>query len=157
MRWNRKALILAPSLVPVLFSAALTVAELIRAGPGQPLAPGTALLFFLVMLVPGCIISYGTTICVFLPCLTLLSRSMAITPFRVGLLGLVLGAGVIVPLTWMEWTSSGPDSGPPEEAFLTFFARWASDPSFVWNALFPIAGLITASFYWWLATRADSA
>jgi hypothetical protein len=50
----------------------------------------------------------------------------------------------------MMWKSSGPDSGPPTERFLDFFLRWAADP---WNAIFPLAGLMTAGLYWWLGTR----
>ncbi len=71
------------------------------------------------------------------------------TGFKVCLLGLVLGAAVFVPLTWMEWTSSGPDSGPPTESFLVFFVRSAADP---FAAISPLAGLITAGLYWWLGT-----
>jgi hypothetical protein len=56
---------------------------------------------------------------------------------------------VFVPLTWMDWKSSGPDSGPPTESFFEFFVRWAADP---FNAIYPLAGLITAGLYWWLGT-----
>ena len=65
-------------------------------------------------------------------------------------LGLVLGAAVFVPVTLMEWKSSGPDSGPPvRELLLVFFLRWAADPL---TAIFPVAGLVTAGLYWWLGT-----
>ena len=111
---------------------------------------GQPVLGFLVLLIPGCIVSYGTTIFLFLPCLFLLSSWGPMTGFRVCLLGLVLGAAVFVPLTWMEWKSSGPDSGPPTESFLSFFVRWGADPM---TAIFPLAGLITAGLYWWLGTR----
>jgi hypothetical protein len=57
---------------------------------------------------------------------------------------------MFVPLTWLEWKSSGPDSGPPTENFLVFFVRRAADPL---TAVFPLAGLITAGLYWWLATQ----
>jgi hypothetical protein len=43
----------------------------------------------------------------------------------------------------MEWKSSGPDSGPPSENFLVFFARWAADPL---TAIYPVAGPLTAGF-----------
>ena len=79
----------------------------------------------------------------------MLSLWRPMTGFKVCLLGLVLGAAVFVPLTWMEWKSSGPDSGPPIESFLTFFLRWAADPM---NAIYPLAGLVTAGLYWWLGT-----
>ena len=66
------------------------------------------------------------------------------------MVGLLLGALVFAPLTWLEWKSSGPDSGPPTENFLVFFVRWAADPL---TAVFPLAGLITAGLYWWLVTQ----
>ena len=57
---------------------------------------------------------------------------------------------VFVPVTMLEWKSSGPDSGPPVESFLSFFLRWAADPL---TTVYPVAGLMTAGFYWWLAGR----
>jgi hypothetical protein len=140
MRFTWTGLILAPLLGPVLFSAAL---------PGL-LGGDRPVLGFLILLVPACIVSYGVTIVLFLPCLFLLSLWWPLTGFTVCLLGLVLGAAVFVPLTWMDWTSSGPDSGPPTESFFSFFVRWAADP---FNAIYLLAGLITAGLYWWLVTR----
>ncbi len=137
MRFTWTGLILAPLLVPVLFSAAF-------AGLSEGKWPALA---FLIMLVPGCIVSYGTTIVLFLPCLFLLSLWRPMTGFKVCLLGLVLSAAVFVPLTLLEWKSSGPDSGPPDESFLTFLVRWTADP---FTALFPLAGMTTAGLYWWL-------
>jgi hypothetical protein len=139
MRFTWTGLILAP-LLPMMFSAALL-------GIFQADRP---VLAFLILLIPGCIVSYGTTIFLFLPCLFLLSLWRPMTGFKVCLLGLVLGAAVVVPLTWMDWKSSGPDSGPPTERFLEFFVRWAADP---FTAIYPLAGLITAGLYWWLGTR----
>ena len=138
MRFSWTGLILAP-LLPVMFSAALL-------GIFQADRP---VLAFLMLLIPGCIVSYGTTIFLFLPCLFLLSLWRPMTGFKVCLLGLVLGAAVIVPLTWMDWKSSGADSGPPTESFLDFFVRWVADP---FMAIYPLAGLITAGLYWWLGT-----
>ena len=139
MRFTWTGLILAPLLVPVMFS----VAFLSMSQADRPV------LVFLLLLVPGCIVSYGATIFLFLPCLFLLSLWRKMTGFTVCLLGLVLGAAVFVPMTLLDWTSSGPDSGPPTESFLTFFVRWAADP---FNAIYPLAGLITAGLYWWLGT-----
>jgi len=87
------------------------------------------LLAFLILLAPGCVVSYGIMIFLFLPCLFLLSLWRPLTGFKVCLLGLVLGAAMFVPLTWMEWTSSGPDSGPPTESFLGFFEALGSSTS----------------------------
>jgi hypothetical protein len=139
MRFNWTGLILAPLLLPVLFSA---VSLGFFGGP-RPL-------LFLILLALSCIVSYGTTIFFFLPCLFLLSLWRPMTGFKTCGLGLVLGAVAFVPLTWIEWKSSGPDSGPPAETFSEFFVRWAADP---FAAIFPLAGLITAALYWWLGTR----
>ena len=140
MRFSWTALIVAPLLVPLLFSLAMV-------GFSES---GNPLLMFLILMVPGCVISYGTTIFLLLPALYLVSRWRPLTGLNVCLLGLVLGMLVFVPLTWIDWASSGPDSGPPTESFLSFFLRWAADPV---NAIYPVAGLITAGLYWWLATQ----
>jgi len=139
MRFSWTGLILAPLLAPLIVSAALL----------SLLEGDRPVLLFLLLLVAGCIVSYGTTIFLFLPCLFLLSLWRPVTGFKVCLLGLVLGAAVFVPLTWMEWKSSGPDSGPPTESFLHFLIRWTADPLTV---IYPLAGLITAGLYWRLGT-----
>jgi hypothetical protein len=138
MRFSWTGLFLAPLLVPLIFTAIFVSLQSER-----------SLLGALIILVPSCIISYGTTIFLFLPSLFLLSLWRPMTGLKACLLGLVLGALVFVPLTLMDWKSSGPDSGPPTESFPAFFVRWVADP---FNALFPVAGLITAGFYWWLGT-----
>ena len=139
MRFSWTGLILAPLLVPTIFSAAVV-----------SLQEGNRALGFLILMVPSCIISYCTTIFLLLPSMYLLSLRRPLTGLQVCLLGLVLGTLVFVPLTWIEWKSSGPDSGPPTESFLTFFLRWAADP---FTAIYPVAGLMTSGLYWWLATR----
>lgn len=137
MRFSWTGLILAPLLVPLLFCAVMS----------SPLTNGSVP--FLILLVPCCMVSYGTTICLFLPSLFLLSWRRPMTGLKVCLLGLILGAVVFVPLTLMAWKGSGPDSGPPIESFWVFFLRWAADPL---TAIFPLAGLVTAGLYWWLGT-----
>lgn len=139
MRFSWTGLILAPLPVPLVFSALLLNLE-----------RDWAVLSFVIPLILGCIVSYGTTIFLFLPSLFLLSLWRPMTSLGVCLLGLVLGAAMFVPLTLMAWKGSGADSGPPTEGFLEFFVRWAADP---FNAIFPLAGLITAGLYWWLGTR----
>ena len=63
MRFSWTGLILAPLLVPVLVSAAWL----------SSFEAGSPVLLFLLLLAFGCIVSYGTTIFLFLPCLFLLS------------------------------------------------------------------------------------
>jgi hypothetical protein len=140
MRFSWTGLILAPLLVPAIFSAVM-LSSFHQSNPG---------LAFLVLMVPSCVVSYGTTIFLLLPSLYLLSLWRPMTGLKVCLIGLVLGALVFVPLTLLQWKGSGPDSGPPTESFLTFFLRWAADP---FTAIFPLAGLVTSGLYWWLATR----
>jgi hypothetical protein len=140
MRFSRTALIVAPLLVPLLFCLAMVSLS----------ENSSPVLMFLILMIPGCVISYGTTIFLFLPALYLLSLWRPLTGLNVCLLGLVLGLLVFMPLTWIDWTSSGPDSGPPTESFPSFLLRWAADP---FNAIYPVAGLMTAGFYWWLVTR----
>jgi hypothetical protein len=135
MRFSWTGLFLAPLLVPIIFCA------VVGAGASIPL--------LLILFVASCVVSYGTTIFLFLPSLFLLSLWRPMTGLRVCLLGFVLGAAAFVPLTLLEWKGSGPDSGPPEESFLVFFLRWAADP---FTAIYPVAGLVTAGLYWWLGT-----
>jgi hypothetical protein len=139
MRFSWTSLILAPLLVPVIFSATTIF---LWEGEGDTLPA------FVTVLVAGCIASYGTTILLFLPCLFLLSLERQMTGFKVCLLGLVLGAVEFVLLTLIAWGSSGPDL--PIKNFFVFFLLWAADPV---TALFPLAGLITAGLYWWLGKR----
>lgn len=139
MRFSWIGLILAPLLVPVIFGATFSI---LAEGEEDPL------LAFLTMLILGCIVSYGSTIFLFLPCLFLLSSTRQMTGFKVCLLGSVLGAVEFVSLTLIAWGSRGPDL--PIKNYFVFFLRWAADPV---TALFPLAGLITAGLYWWLGKR----
>jgi hypothetical protein len=138
MRFTWTALILAPLLVPAILSVAMLNFT------------GNVVLQFLILMIPGCVVSYGSTIFLLLPALYLLSLWRPLTGWKVCLAGALLGVLVFVPLSVMAWGSSGPDSGPPTESFVTFFLRWIADP-FV--AVFPLAGLMTSGLYWWLATR----
>jgi hypothetical protein len=139
MRFSWPGLIIAPLFVPIIFSAVMV----------SDLHGGHPLLGFLFLMIPSCFVSYGTTTFLFLPSLYLLSLRRRMTAFRVCLLGLALGAAVVVPLTLLEWKGSGPDSGPPTESFASFFLRWIADPTI---AMCPLAGLVTAGLYWWLGT-----
>src|SRR5438874_9375296 len=89
MRFSWTGLILAPLLVPLMLSAALL----------SFFQGDRPVLLFLILLVPSCVVSYGTTIFLFLPSLFLLSLWRPMTGLKVCLLGLLLGAVVFVPLT----------------------------------------------------------
>jgi hypothetical protein len=131
----------APLVVPLIGSAVMS-----------PLlsGEGPAILTLAILLIPACMISYGTMVFLFLPALFLLSLLRPVTGWIACALGFALGAAMILPVTMLAWKGSGPDSGPPVENFLTFFARWAFDPFMLF---FPLAGLVTAWLYWWLGTR----
>ena len=139
MRFSWTGLLLAPLPVPVVLSAVMGIL-----GGDHPA------LLFLILLIPGCIVSYGTTIFLFLPSMFLLSRLRPMTGYSVCVLGLVLGMAAHVAVTWVAWGASGPDSGPPIEGFLSFFLHWSADPLTV---VFPVAGLLTAGAWWWLGAR----
>lgn len=98
----------------------------------------------------GSLLAYATTILLFIPTLLCLSSFTVLRPYKICLLGTFLGAVMYLPVTWMMYQSSGPDSGPPEGSYFGFLARSLGDPITWW---FPIAGLITAITYCVLATR----
>jgi hypothetical protein len=88
MRFSWTGLILAPLPLPLIFSILFWNAS----------AP---ILSFLFPMILGSVISYGTTMFLFLPALFLLSVCRPLTTLNVCLLGLVLGAAVYVPVTLM--------------------------------------------------------
>ena len=135
---------MAPLAVPVVTSAVL--APLMN-------GEGPVVSSFFMLLIPGCIVAYGTMFFLFLPALFLLSLSRPQTGWMVCVLGFALGIALIVPIIVLTWASSGPDSGPPTENLLTFFVRWFADPFMLF---FPAAGLVTAALYWWLGTRREA-
>jgi len=140
MRFSWRGLLIAPLLAPGIFGA--VIAALL--GGDRPLS------LFLLSFVLASIISYSVTIFVFLPSLYLLSRVGSATGPVTHVLGFVLGTTAYIPWTWIEWGSSGPDSGPPTESFLSFLLRWTPDPLCL---IFPVAGLVTAALYWAFGTR----
>lgn len=137
MRFSWTGLILAPLLVPLVFSAGLT-------GRFDDVDAAS---FFVLMLAGSCAVSYGVTIFLFMPGLFLLSMRRAVNWAWVCLLGFVLGGLAFIALSAMAWWGSGPNSGPPIESFGVFFRRWLEDP---FGAIFPLAGVVTAGLYWWL-------
>ena len=139
MSFSWKGLLLAPLVVPLAFAALLAASN-----------PGKSPLFgFVLFTALGGIVSYPTTLLLFLPCLYLLSRYVHLKWYWVCLLGLALGVLVFFPITWIEFQSSGPDSGPPQGTFLDFLWRSRTDAI---TYLFPLAGVITAAAYWFLAS-----
>jgi hypothetical protein len=139
MRFSWRGLLIAPAVVPAIaaFGAAI-------------LLGGGSVVLFLLSFVIASIVSYSVTIFVFLPCLYALSHIRPMTGITTSTLGLALGMAAYIPWTWIEWKSSGQDSGPPEESYLAFLLRWDFDP---FTLVFLPAGLITAAVYWKIASR----
>lgn len=140
MKISWKALALAPLAAPFLFSAAIT-------GSSGPKNWAWGFCFYFLL---GSLLSYTTTIFLFVPGLFCLSSFTVPRPYKVCLLGTFLGIVIYFPVTWMMYQSSGPDSGPPQGTYLGFLARSMADPM---ACLFPVAGLITAITYCALAKR----
>jgi hypothetical protein len=137
LRFSWKAMVLAPLAVPLI--AALVLA----AAPSKD--PLWGFLFFLFL---GGVFSYGVSLGLFLPSLFVLSRFIRLTAWRTGLLGLVLGLLVYLPVARVSYGASGDDSGPPTDTFVEYLMRnfWAES----W--IFLVGGLVMALLYWLLAS-----
>ena len=142
MKFTWKGFIIAPLVFPFFFSLALITPE-----------SKSPVLGFVVFVALAAIPSYAVTAFLFLPSLYLLSKFTTLRSYLVGLLGTVLGALVFFPFAWVSYRSSGPDSGPPVGTFLEFLSRSWGD-AITWS--FPIAGLVTAMVYWFLASRGQA-
>jgi hypothetical protein len=140
MNFSWKALVLAPLPIPLILSALLAFSS-----PGKN--PFAGFLFFFTL---GSVLSYGTAIFLFLPCLFIISRFATLTASLTGLLGTALGLVVYVPVIWSSYKSSGDDSGPPQITFGEYLRQHAFGLDF-WVLL--VAGLVTALLYWFLANR----
>jgi hypothetical protein len=139
MPFSWRGFLIAPAVVPAIVG--ILAAALLGGG---------SIVLFLLTLVIGSIVSYSVTALVFLPSLFVLSRVRTMTGVTTSLLGLALGMAAYVPWTWIEWKSSGVDSGPPTESYLLFLLRWDFDPL---TLVFLPAGLVTAAVYWRLYCR----
>ena len=136
MRFSWKAILLALLLVPLIAALILATA------PSQ-----NRFLAFLFFFALGCVLSYGASVVLFLPCLFVLSRFTRLTAWLTGLVGMVLGMAVYVPLGWQSYLATGDNSGPPPGSFAQYL--WRDSWSERW--LFYLGGLVTATVYWLLA------
>jgi hypothetical protein len=142
MKFSWLALILAPLPVPIIYSVLLEMANLGK-------SPILAILFFATL---GCVVSYGATLFLFLPCLFVVSRFIPLTGRLTCLTGTLLAAVVYLPVTWECYASSGVDSGPPEGTFIHYLRQYG----FGWDFwAFLVAGLVTSMLYWFLANLAS--
>jgi hypothetical protein len=135
---KRKALLVAPLVVPLLACAPFAVA---MGGARFPFA-------FVALFVPAAIFSYAVTILVFLPALWVLSWVARPSVLLTCVTGGVLGVAAWVPVSFFMWQSSGVDSGPPAGPWSDDLRDDYTDP-LLW--VFAFAGLATAAVYWRLA------
>ena len=140
MKFSWKGVILAPLPLPLIFSFMLSFFS-----PGR--SPLFSFLFFFII---GAVISYGTMLFIFLPCLFLISIFKSLTASITCLVGIVLGFIVYILISWQSYISSGVDSGPPVGTFQNYLMHHL----FEWDFWFIIsAGLITALVYWYLSNH----
>jgi len=140
MKFSWKGLVLAPLLIPLVYSALFEIS-----GPGR--SPILSFLFFFTL---GSVVSYGTTIFLFLPCLFLVSRFTQLTGRLTCLIGTVLGALVYLPASWQSYLTSGDNSGPPQGSFGDYLRQHLLEWDFF---AFIVAGLVTAMLFWFLVNR----
>lgn len=135
------AFLIAPWPVPLVSSALMVI--------GRP-DHKAVVLVFLLFLALSLVISYlGTATLVI--CLWLLGKVRPVTKTLTALTGFVLAAAGCLAFLYVDWVSSGPDSGPPTDTFSSHLLRDWNDPFF---GFFLAGGLIAALVYDILARRA---
>lgn len=140
MSFSWKALLLAPLPIPLLFSLWLEMSA-----PGS--SPVTNFLLFTVL---GSVLSYGTTLFLFLPSLFVIARFIRLTAALAALLGTLLGCVIYIPVMWQSYSASGDNSGPPQGSFGHYLFHHGFGLDF-WAFL--LAGSATAMLYWFLAKQ----
>jgi hypothetical protein len=141
MIFSWKGLALAPLPIPFIYS----IAFVILAQSGSPL------ILFLILFAFGGFVSYCTTLCLFLPCLFLISKLKLLTVHLTCLLGMVLGGFIYLPIAWQIFLTSGDNSGPPQGSFGDYLWRDLLFEPITWA--FPVGGLVTALIYWVLVNQ----
>jgi len=106
-------------------------------------------MFFLVSLAVGLVISYlGTIALIF--CLHFIAQARTVTRTVSTITGLILGGLAYLLLVYVDWHSSGPNSGPPLESFPRYLRHDLTDP---FGVIFLAAGVTAALHYDILARR----
>ncbi len=133
------AFLFAPWPVPLVCSALLAFR-----GDGR-----AAVAFFFICLAVSLIISYlGTAALVV--CLHFVAQARPVTRAVSAVAGILLAALSYLPFLYLMWSSSGPDSGPPVDSFLSYLLRGWDDP---FGLVFLAGGLVAAVTYDTLARR----
>lgn len=144
MKIDWKALLLAPLPFPALCSLLFVATT----------SGGDPLMGFLILFAIGAAIAYAATVGLLLPALFVTTRFMAMNTTRAAMLGALLGLVLLLPMAWIMWRASGPDSGPPLDSFFSYLMRDLGDPVML---IFPVGGLVTAMLYWSLGKDAQEA
>jgi hypothetical protein len=139
IRFSWTGLAVAPLIVPVAFAAVL-----VTQSPGKSPISG-----FLILLTIGCALTYAATLFLLVPGLFVFSRVLTLKWHTACLSGFALGALAFLPIAWVSFQSSGPDSGPPVGTYLDYLWRCRGD---AFNLIFPVTGMITAAAFWMLGT-----
>lgn len=138
MKIKPKAFVLALLPVPILMGFAFLTLD---GGDGTLTKFAFGFIFAALVQTPAALF-------IFLPALMLLEKLTPPTGPKVWLLGAFCGLIAYFPMSYLAYTSSGADSGPPEGTYLEFLLGWGLDPVIGLSAA---AGLVTAAFYHRLA------
>lgn len=137
--FSLKALLIAPLPVPFLASACFAI----------DMEGGKPLPVFLIFSLLGLVVSGLGTFALAL-CLWLVGLVRPVTGTLSAIIGLALGAVGFLAFAWINWKSSGPDSGPPDETFAIFLQHEGTD---FFAYVFLGGGLLTALLYHAIASR----
>ncbi len=141
--FSLRAFLLAPWPVPLVCSALFAFQT-----PG-----GKPLMFFFLCLGVSLVISYlGTATLVI--CLWFVGKVRPISRLLTLGTGVALAAASYLPFIYLSWSSSGPDSGPPDRSLWSYLAESFSSPILI---IFLAGGLVAALVYDLLARRRANA
>jgi hypothetical protein len=138
MKFTWKAIVIAPLVVPFVYSAALEL----QAPSKSPI------LSFLIVFGFGSIFSLVVTLFLLFPALFLVARLTPLTAPLTAVVGTILGGIVYIPVIWETYLTSGDNSGPPQESFFSYLWQYGLGEDLL---IFLVAGLVTSTLYWLLA------
>jgi hypothetical protein len=130
-----KALLLAPLAVPLIYAAVFSF---------EAKTSSNQLALFAVCAVFGLVISASGTVALAAALLLTARLFQPAGRLVVASAGVVLAGLGYLAFAWINYKSSGPDSGPPEGTFTAFLLR----PEDWWAPVtFLVAGLVNALLY----------
>jgi hypothetical protein len=131
--FSLKALLLAPWPVPLLASAVFALSM-----PG-----GNGPAVFLIFSALGLVVS-GLGTLALAATLWVVAQFRPVTKTLSAAIGFALAAAGYVAFAWVNWLSSGPDSGPPDQSFVSFLGN---DGFGFFLGVFVFGGPLTALLY----------